>query len=73
MLPEPEAIRLSIVFEEQAREQYRQQREQQRVSRGNDEGYTESGFETDFSLGEEDDQDYRDSRLMTDEEESSTK
>lgn len=66
-LPEPEAIRLAIVFEEQQREQYKQQKEAAKSTReAHTDGYSEPGFVTDFTFGDDDDQDYSDTTLIED-------
>lgn len=70
-LPEPEALRLAAVFEQQAVEQYKQHKQQQKSqATASSNGFTEPGFDVEIAVGDEDDNDYMDSRLMTDEEEA---
>lgn len=69
-LSEPEALKIAVVFEEQAREQYKQTKEQKKQqSRADTGGFTEPGFEVELDVGDDDPNDYLDSRPMTDEEE----
>lgn len=70
-LPEPEALKIAVVFEEQAREQYKQAKEQKRQqAQASTGGFSEPGFDVELAVGEEDDNDYLDSRMMTEEEEA---
>lgn len=64
MLPEPEALRLAIVFEETGAYQYKKNKEAERGSSGGGEEWggvqpgLKTGFEEDFSFGSEDNTDY---------------
>jgi hypothetical protein len=59
-LPEPEAMRLAVIFEEVGAYTYRKNRETEgKVSSGGGEQPgLKPGFEEDFVFGEEDDTDY---------------
>jgi len=65
-LPEPEALKLSVYFEEVAAYQFKKNKEDNRLT-GTSTGL-KSGFEQDFSFGEEDNQDYMDTTFIENEE-----
>lgn len=72
-LPEDEARMLSIVFEEQDAYQYKEQKRQKASNHPEYGGYDRPGFETEIEFGADDDNDYSDPTLMTDEEEQANR